>query len=76
MHVYNASGTSLKATQIAFPEGAGTALALVSGYAKGLSGYTYNKSDNVFSDDTAGLTIATVVGNLADGFVLTLTVAV
>jgi protocatechuate 3,4-dioxygenase beta subunit len=76
VHVYNASGTSLKVTQIAFPEGTGTALVAVNGYAKGLSGYTYNKNDNVFSDDTAGLEIATVTGNTTDGFVLTMTIAV
>ncbi len=76
VHVYNASGTSLKITQIAFPEGTGTALALVNGYAKGMSGYTYNKSDNVFSDDTAGIEIASVTGNLTDGFVLTMSLAV
>ncbi|TVT37877.1 intradiol ring-cleavage dioxygenase [Hymenobacter setariae] len=76
VHVYNASGTSLKVTQIAFPEGTGTALAAVNGYAKGLSGYTYNKSDNVFSDDTAGAEIATVTGNTTDGFVLTMAIAV
>ena len=76
VHVYNASGTSLKVTQIAFPEGTGTALAAVNGYAKGMTGYTYNKSDNVFSDDTAGVEIATVTGNTTDGFVLTFNLAV
>jgi len=76
VHVYNASGTSLKVTQIAFPEGTGTALAAVNGYAKGMTGYTYNKSDNVFSDDTAGVQIATVAGNTTDGFQLSITLAV
>jgi protocatechuate 3,4-dioxygenase beta subunit len=76
VHVYNASGTSLKVTQIAFPEGTGSAVALVNGYSKGLSGYTYNKSDNVFSDDTAGIEIATVTGSLTAGFVLTMNIAV
>lgn len=76
VHVYNASGTSLKVTQIAFPEGTGSALAAVNGYGKGLTGYTYNKSDNVFSDDTAGIEIATVTGNTTDGFVLTMNIAV
>ena len=75
-HVYNASGTSLKVTQIAFPEGTGTALVAVSGYAKGMSGYTYNKSDGVFSDDTTGIEIATVTGNVTDGFVLAINIAV
>jgi protocatechuate 3,4-dioxygenase beta subunit len=54
VHVYNASVTSLKVTQIVFLEGTGTALAAVNGYTKGLTGYTYNKSDNMFSDDTVG----------------------
>ncbi|RYY21436.1 MAG: intradiol ring-cleavage dioxygenase [Cytophagaceae bacterium] len=76
VHVYNASGTSLKVTQIAFPEGTGSAIATVNGYAKGLTGYTYNKSDNVFSDDTAGLEIATVTGSTTAGFVLTMNIAV
>ena len=76
VHVYNASGTSLKVSQIAFSEGTGTALAAVNGYAKGMTGYTYNKSDNVFSDDTAGVEIATVTGNTTDGFVLAMNIAV
>ena len=76
VHVYSASGTSLKITQIAFPEGASTAVATVNGYTKGLSGYTYNKADNVFSDDAAGLEIATVTGDKTAGFVLTMNIAV
>lgn len=71
VHVHNASGTSLKVTQIAFPEGTGSAVAIVNGYNKGLSGYTYNKSDNVFSDDSTGIEIATVTGSIAAGFELT-----
>ena len=76
VHIYNSSGTSLKVTQIAFPEGTGSAVAAVNGYAKGMTGYTYNKSDNVFSDDTTGAEIATVTGNTTDGFVLTITLPV
>ncbi|MDT3404102.1 dioxygenase family protein [Mucilaginibacter terrae] len=71
VHVYNSSGTSLKVTQIAFPEGTGSAVAIVNGYGKGLTGYTYNKSDNVFSDDSTGIEIATVTGSIAAGFELT-----
>lgn len=70
VHIYNASGTSLKITQIAFPEGTGSAVAAVNGYSKGMSGYTYNANDNVFSDDTAGIEIATVTGSTANGFSL------
>lgn len=76
VHVYTASGTSLKVTQIAFPEGSGSAMAAVNGYAKGLSGYTYNKSDNVFSDDTAGVQIATVTGSTTAGFALSISLGV
>lgn len=76
VHVYTASGTSLKVTQIAFPEGTGTALAAVNGYAKGLTGYTYNKNDGVFSDDTTGIEIATVTGSTSAGFVLTMNISV
>lgn len=76
VHVYNAAGTSLKVTQIAFPEGTGTAVALVNGYSKGLTGYTYNKSDYVFNDDSKGIEIATVTGTLAAGFVLNMQISV
>jgi protocatechuate 3,4-dioxygenase beta subunit len=76
VHVYNAAGNSLKVTQIAFPEGNGTAVAAVNGYGKGMNGYTYNKSDNVFSDDSAGVEIATVTGSTADGFELTIALGV
>jgi len=80
VHIYNAAGTSLLVTQIAFPEGSGSAVALVNassenGYTKGLSGYTYNASDNVFSDSTAN-ELATVTGSVADGFILTHTINV
>ncbi|GGE54663.1 hypothetical protein GCM10011413_21260 [Pedobacter psychrotolerans] len=70
VHVYNTAGISLSITQIAFPEGSGTALALVNGYSKGMSGYTYNNADNVFSDDKTGVEIATVTGSLTAGFEL------
>lgn len=78
VHVYNAAGTSLLVTQIAFPEGSGSAVATVNGsggtaygYTKGMTGYTYNASDNVFSDDTSGLEIAAVEGSLTAGYTLT-----
>lgn len=75
VHVYNSTGTSLKVTQIAFPEGTGTALAAVNGYAKGMTGYTYNANDNVFSDGYS-LELASVTGNTTDGFVLTISLSV
>lgn len=75
VHVYSATGTSLKVTQIAFPEGSGTALAAVNGYAKGLSGYTSNASDNVFSDGVAN-ELATVTGSTSAGFQLAFSMGV
>ncbi|PVD51700.1 intradiol ring-cleavage dioxygenase [Terrimonas sp.] len=70
VHIYNASGTSLKVTQIAFPEGSGSALLAVNGYSKGMSGYTYNASDNIFSDDKDGVEMSTVTGDKTNGFSL------
>lgn len=72
VHIYNAGGTSLKVTQISFPEGSGSAVAAVNGYDKGMSGYTYNASDNIFSDDKNGVEMATVTGNTTDGFELSI----
>jgi protocatechuate 3,4-dioxygenase beta subunit len=83
VHIYNASGNSLLVTQIAFPEGSTSAVATVNGsggiaygYTKGMSGYTYNTSDNVFSDDTTGIEVATVSGSLSGGYTLTHTINV
>ncbi|RZK76432.1 MAG: intradiol ring-cleavage dioxygenase [Pedobacter sp.] len=70
VHVYSTSGNSLKITQIAFPEGSGSAVGLVNGYKKGLSGYTTNAQDNVFSDDMLKIEVATVSGSLSEGFQL------
>ncbi len=81
VHVYNAAGTSLLITQIAFPEATDSAVVLVNssasnGYSKGMTGYTYNASDQVFSDDTTGSEIGTVTGSLAAGYVLAKTIDV
>lgn len=75
VHVYSASGTSLKVTQIAFPEGSGTALSAVNGYGKGMSGYTYNQNDNVFGDGVSQ-ELAAVTGSIAAGFDLAITFGV
>ena len=78
VHIYNSSGNSLLVTQIAFPEATDSAVATVNGsggsaygYTKGMSGYTHNASDNVFSDDSTGSEIAAVTGSLTAGYVLT-----
>jgi protocatechuate 3,4-dioxygenase beta subunit len=80
VHIYNAAGTSLLVTQIAFPEGTGSAVALVNastanGYTKGLTGYTYNSSDNVFSDGVTS-ELSSVTGSVASGYVLAHTIYV
>lgn len=74
MHVYDSSGTSLAITQIAFPEGTGSAVETVNaataqGYTKGMNGYTYNAQDNVFSDGT-GTEMSSITGDVANGYVL------
>lgn len=80
VHVYNAAGTSLLVTQIAFPEGTGSAVAQVNastanGYVKGMTGYTYNAADNVFSDGVAN-ELGAVTGSVVMGYALTHTVFV
>lgn len=77
VHIYNNVGTSLLITQIAFPEGSGSAVELVNaspGY-RGMSGYTYNANDNVFSDGTAN-EMSTVSGSVGEGFKLQHTIKV
>ena len=74
VHIYDTSGNSLSITQIAFPEGAGSAVALVNastanGYTKNLTGYTYNSADNVFSDGTT-TQMSTLTGSVSAGYTL------
>ncbi|WP_294304857.1 intradiol ring-cleavage dioxygenase [uncultured Chryseobacterium sp.] len=77
VHIYNASGQSLLVTQIAFPEGNDSAVVQVAastGY-KGMSGYTYNANDNVFSDGTSN-EMSVITGSVSGGFALTHTIKV
>ncbi|MBR06079.1 MAG: intradiol ring-cleavage dioxygenase [Rickettsiales bacterium] len=81
VHVYNSSGKSLLVTQIAFPESSSDSpVVLVNaatdfGYTKGMSGYTYHSSDNVFSDGVDN-ELATVEGSVNEGYVLTHSIVV
>lgn len=80
VHIYSASGTSLLVTQIAFPEGSNSAVVQVNsatsyGYTKGMTGYTYNANDNVFSDGVTS-EMSTITGSIANGFDLTHTIYV
>lgn len=81
VHIYNTAGSSLLITQIAFPEASDSAVVTVNassvnGYTKGMSGYTYNGSDNVFSNDTTGAETGTVTGSVAAGYALAKTINV
>lgn len=74
VHIYDTNGNTLLISQIAFPEGTGSAVetansATTYGYTKGMSGYTYNASDNVFSDGTA-TEMGTVTGSVAAGYTI------
>lgn len=71
VHVYNASGTSLLITQIAFPTDVCNTVytTATSFYTKGTQD-TSNANDNVFSDSLAS-ELATVTGSVAAGYTLT-----
>lgn len=80
VHIYKADGTSLLVTQIAFPEGSDSAVVAVNsatsyGYTKGMTGYTYNANDNVFSDGTSN-EMSTITGSVSAGYELTHTIKV
>jgi protocatechuate 3,4-dioxygenase beta subunit len=75
VHIYNAASETLLITQIGFPEGTGSDVALVNasaenGYTKGMTGYTYNTQDNVFEDDDADCEIGALTGDISTGFTL------
>lgn len=77
VYIYSAAGQSLLVTQIAFPEGSDSptvAVAASSGY-KGMSGYNYNASDNVFRDGTAN-EMSAITGSVAAGYSLSHTIKV
>lgn len=80
VHIYDSSGNTLLVTQIAFPEGTNSAVVQANsatsyGYTKGMTGYTYNASDNVFSDSVAS-EMSTITGSVSAGFDLTHTIYV
>jgi protocatechuate 3,4-dioxygenase beta subunit len=70
VEVLTASGSSLLVTQIAFPENISSTVYASSLYAAHGEANTSNVSDNVFSDSLAA-ELATVTGNITDGFTLT-----
>ncbi|UIR56210.1 intradiol ring-cleavage dioxygenase [Sphingobacterium sp. SRCM116780] len=78
VHIYDASGQSLLVTQIAFQDSLSDDVNTNGsqyGYKKGISGYTYNSKDNVFSDGV-DKEMATVTGSIASGFEMKITIKV
>lgn len=76
VHIYNASGTSLLVTQIAFPtDVCDTVYTTATNYYTKGKQDTSNANDNVFSD-SVDEEMSTVTGNITDGYVLTHTIIV
>lgn len=71
VHIYDASGTTLLVTQIAFPTDVCNTVYTTSPlYSARGTQDTANNQDNVFSDSLAN-ELATVTGNISDGYTLT-----
>lgn len=75
VEVLSTSGTSLLVTQIAFPETISSQVYSSTNYAAHGQADTANTKDNVFSDSLAD-ELATISGNLTDGYTLTKTITV
>ncbi|MEA5424961.1 dioxygenase family protein [Arcicella lustrica] len=75
VHIYNASGTSLLVTQIAFPEAVSGVVYAQGVYASHGQADTKNANDNVFSDGVS-TEMSTVTGSTTAGYVLTHTIYV
>jgi protocatechuate 3,4-dioxygenase beta subunit len=71
VHIYNAGGTSLLVTQVAFPEEVTNTVytTATTFYTKGKQDTT-NAADNVFSDSIDD-ELATVTGDITNGYVMT-----
>lgn len=78
VHVYDATGKSLLVTQIAFQDSLCIEINTNGkqyGYKKGTSGYTYNNSDNVFSDGV-DKEMSIVTGSMSVGYEMNSTIRV
>jgi protocatechuate 3,4-dioxygenase beta subunit len=69
------NGTSVKTTQLAFPESVSSAVYASGVYASHGQNSTTNARDNVFSDGV-GDELATVMGSPASGYTATLTIGI
>src|SRR5688572_25091397 len=75
IEVFDKSGASLLVTQVAFPDNISNKVYSSSLYASRGEADTPNNRDNVFSDSLAEQ-MATVTGNVKDGFTLSSTIVV
>ncbi|MEZ0128304.1 intradiol ring-cleavage dioxygenase [Flavobacterium sp. LBUM151] len=75
VEVLTASGSSLLVTQIAFPENVTSEVYSSTNYAAHGQADTSNTRDNVFSDSLSN-ELATLTGNLTDGYTLSKTITV
>ncbi|WP_456315481.1 dioxygenase family protein [Pseudomonas shirazensis] len=75
VEVLSASGSSLLVTQIAFPENVASEVYSSTNYAAHGQADTSNTRDNVFSDSLSD-ELATLTGNLTDGYTLSKTITV
>ena len=75
IEVLIASGSSLLVTQIAFPENVSSEVYSSTNYVAHGQSDTSNTKDNVFSDSLAD-ELATLTGNLTDGYTLSKTITV
>ncbi|SHM50461.1 intradiol ring-cleavage dioxygenase [Flavobacterium chilense] len=75
VEVLSNSGSSLLVTQIAFPENVSSTVYSSANYAAHGQADTSNTKDNVFSDSLAD-ELATLTGNLTDGYTLSKTITV
>ncbi|MCC9063185.1 intradiol ring-cleavage dioxygenase [Flavobacterium piscisymbiosum] len=75
VEVLSTSGSSLLVTQIAFPETVSSTVYSSTNYAAHGQADTSNTKDNVFSDSLSD-ELATLTGNLTDGYTLSKTIIV
>ncbi len=75
VHIYNASGTSLLVTQIAFPEDVSKLVYAQGAYKNHGQADTTNARDNIFGDGVS-TEMSTVSGDVTNGFTLTHTIYV
>jgi protocatechuate 3,4-dioxygenase beta subunit len=77
VHIYDSKGNSLLVTQIAFPvDICDTVYTAATAFYKKGKQDTSNANDNVFSDSLSNNELATVRGNITDGYVLMHTIVV